>query len=338
MTTPTQAPAAPEIKCIPCGHCDFSSGSRGMDRCGKCDGTGSVFVVGDQRFPNTLNGYQAALEADRARLSQEIETLKGERDQWEEAYRKLGRNQYEHPWTVNEAARLKTELAAAQEQIAAKDREIEHLRNYSTGDWAAQRDNDALTIQKYEWKDRAEELQKQIAAMREAAKDALASLVAATSLLELSPKKAAPSDKMFDQMIADYKASIERTRAALSTSPAGGGEPGTGQFDELVDRLHIELFKRLTHPPSRLTVVHALRACGFGALTTPQVPAPIHPRGTRYSIEHDGFTGTVIGHYERLDGKRGVVLQQDGTNVVHVYGEKWLKPAGAAPHLDVREG
>lgn len=46
--------------------------------------------------------------------------------------------------------------------------------------------------------------------------------------------------------------------------------------------------------------------------------------GARYRIEHDGFEGTVIGHYERLDGKRGVVLQQDGTKVVHVYGEKWL--------------
>ena len=52
----------------------------------------------------------------------------------------------------------------------------------------------------------------------------------------------------------------------------------------------------------------------------------------RHHIEHDGFTGTVIGRYTRLDGKRVVVLQQDGTNVVHVYGEKWLTPA--APPAD----
>ena len=57
--------------------------------------------------------------------------------------------------------------------------------------------------------------------IREALKHALASLVAAISLLERTPraKKAAPSDKMFDQMIADYKAAIEQGRAALSTTP-----------------------------------------------------------------------------------------------------------------------
>lgn len=52
---------------------------------------------------------------------------------------------------------------------------------------------------------------------------------------------------------------------------------------------------------------------------------------TRYFIEHDGFVGTVIGRYKRLDGKAGVVMQQDGTNIVHVYGSKWLKPAGPPP-------
>jgi hypothetical protein len=43
-----------------------------------------------------------------------------------------------------------------------------------------------------------------------------ASLAAAISLLERSPKTAAPSDKMFDQMLADYRASLGRARAALS--------------------------------------------------------------------------------------------------------------------------
>lgn len=46
-------------------------------------------------------------------------------------------------------------------------------------------------------------------------KDVLASLVAAVSLLKRGSKKAAPSDRMFDQMIADYERSIERGRAAL---------------------------------------------------------------------------------------------------------------------------
>ena len=49
-------------------------------------------------------------------------------------------------------------------------------------------------------------------------------------------------------------------------------------------------------------------------------------------IAHDGFAGDIIGHYTTREGKRGVVVQQDGTRVVHVYGEKWIKAAndGAA--------
>lgn len=49
----------------------------------------------------------------------------------------------------------------------------------------------------------------------------LASLAASISLLERTPraKKAAPSDKMFDQMIADYKAALEQGRAALAAPP-----------------------------------------------------------------------------------------------------------------------
>jgi len=49
-------------------------------------------------------------------------------------------------------------------------------------------------------------------------------------------------------------------------------------------------------------------------------------RGERFTIQHDGFHGEVIGYYQRRDGKRGVVGQQIGTNIVHVYGEKWLQP------------
>ena len=50
----------------------------------------------------------------------------------------------------------------------------------------------------------------------EAAIDAGASLAAAISLLEKGSKKAAPSNKMFDQMLADYRASLERTRTTLA--------------------------------------------------------------------------------------------------------------------------
>lgn len=59
-----------------------------------------------------------------------------------------------------------------------------------------------------------------------------------------------------------------------------------------------------------------------------------YPLGTTFKIEHDGFEGQVCGYYERGDGKRGVVLQQIGTRVVHVYGEKWLRASlnGGSDH------
>jgi hypothetical protein len=47
---------------------------------------------------------------------------------------------------------------------------------------------------------------------REVLMDTLASLVAAVSLLEGGGKKAAASDKMFDQMVIDYNKTIEKAR------------------------------------------------------------------------------------------------------------------------------
>ena len=63
--------------------------------------------------------------------------------------------------------------------------------------------------------DRVAELEAENARLYESTMDCLASLCAAHSLLSRSPKTAAPSDKMFDQMLADYAATIGRTRAAL---------------------------------------------------------------------------------------------------------------------------
>jgi hypothetical protein len=62
------------------------------------------------------------------------------------------------------------------------------------------------------------------------------------------------------------------------------------------------------------------------------IPLPLTVRlrqpgaGESYTIEHDGFSGNVVGSYITREGKRGVVLQQIGTRVCHLYGEKWLSP------------
>jgi hypothetical protein len=58
-------------------------------------------------------------------------------------------------------------------------------------------------------------LLKRIAELEAALKDATVHLVAAVSLLESGGKKAAPSNKMFEQMLVDYKNGVERARAAL---------------------------------------------------------------------------------------------------------------------------
>lgn len=46
-----------DLKPVGCDVCDFGSGTRGMDRCSKCKGTGSVFWVDDNCYPNTREGY-----------------------------------------------------------------------------------------------------------------------------------------------------------------------------------------------------------------------------------------------------------------------------------------
>ncbi|RWN35821.1 hypothetical protein [Mesorhizobium sp.] len=63
------------------------------------------------------------------------------------------------------------------------------------------------------------------------------------------------------------------------------------------------------------------------AAPRPQAVVAAKLDSTIYRVEHDGFEGTVQGSYMTREGKRGVVLQQVGTKVVHVYGEKWLAPA-----------
>lgn len=69
--------------------------------------------------------------------------------------------------------------------------------------------------------------------LEEAFKDVLARLAAAHSLLEHSPKTGAPSDKMFDMMLADYAASIERGRKAFAAYLSHAAEP-VGIVDSLI--------------------------------------------------------------------------------------------------------
>ena len=58
----------------------------------------------------------------------------------------------------------------------------------------------------------------------EAGVDVAASLIAAISLLQRGGKKAAPSDKMFNQMLADYNASLDRFRTTFEELTGGKDE------------------------------------------------------------------------------------------------------------------
>jgi hypothetical protein len=49
-----------------------------------------------------------------------------------------------------------------------------------------------------------------------------------------------------------------------------------------------------------------------------------------YRIESDGFKGTQIGTYKTRENRQGVVLQQLGSKVVHVYPEHRLIKDGVA--------
>lgn len=46
--------------------------------------------------------------------------------------------------------------------------------------------------------------------------------------------------------------------------------------------------------------------------------------GQRVLVERDGFLGDIIGFYTTREGKKGVVLQQKDTKIVHVYQKRWI--------------
>ena len=116
---------------------------------------------------------------------------------------------------------------------------------------------------------------------------------------------------------------------SLRASPSAGA---SGWYLEEVERLIDHACSLALHfgASGRDDVLAEYRAAkdeavGFaktGASTLPDT----QPEG-RVSVEYDGFVGDVIGSYVTREGKRGVVVQQAGTRVVHVYGENRVKPA-----------
>lgn len=87
----------------------------------------------------------------------------------------------------------------------------------------------------------------------------------------------------------------------------------------LIELLQQEI-KRLNGAMKTLKETNDLLGC-----SVPVTPGCIPVEWPKHvTIAHDGFSGTLIGHYQRLDGPRGGVFQLDNARVVHVYGERWF--------------
>lgn len=112
----------------------------------------------------------------------------------------------------------------------------------------------------------------------DAHKATLASLVAAVSLLRRGGGSAAPSDVMFNMMLADYEKSIEASRDALTQQPAAGTHAG---FVKWFNDCGVQ-----DRPPSQLA-----RAAWDAALSSQQPGAVDEAMVFRLAVwmaKHDG--------------------------------------------------
>ena len=105
-----------------------------------------------------------------------------------------------------ENARLREESARLRELVVSAREENARLRN-DNFEWLQQ-----LSATNHQLEKEPKEIQK----LRKTLIGVLAGFVASVDLLERGGKKAAPSDKMFAQMLDDYKNRIERGRAAVA--------------------------------------------------------------------------------------------------------------------------
>ena len=117
------------------------------------------------------------------------------------------------------------------------------------------------------------------------------------------------------------EASVARLREALEPFARYAAVLAEGSVNYLPPRCPVHASPQSDPDCATIRVVDLHRA----AATFSQSPSDYRER---VRIEHDGFEGDVIGHYQTREGKRGVVLQQHGTRVVHVYGTKWIRALG----------
>jgi hypothetical protein len=123
-----------------------------------------------------------------------------------------------------------------------------------------------------------------------------------------------------------YAAEIEKLVVAHQRSSAAT-EQATGRYEFPYNRTFQAIAAATSVYAEGVGVNVSVKAFQEAFNSFPDAHPLNEPQGvseTAWRIEHDGFEGVKIGSYVTLEGKRGVVLQQIGTRVVHVYGEKWL--------------
>ena len=113
---------------------------------------------------------------------------------------------------IDECEEAAAALEAQAKEIAGKDARIAELEA-DIVEWKLSHESRCKDW--LYWKDKHEQQSACIAELETALKDATVRLIAAVSLLERGGKKGAPSNKMFEQMLVDYKNGIKRARAAL---------------------------------------------------------------------------------------------------------------------------
>ena len=112
----------------------------------------------------------------------------------------------------------KTKIAPAEARALAAETERDRLKVELVAEVVRREEANAYGDAEH---DRALAAEAKCDALREAAVGAAAALAAAISVLERTPKaaKVAPSDRMFHQMLSDYRAALETARSALTKEP-----------------------------------------------------------------------------------------------------------------------
>lgn len=137
---------------------------------------------------------------------------------------------------------------------------------------------------------------------------------------------------------------VERLRAeasAMQAAPSGEQVGDTFHAANWSDKPHRVLYDAvkaireaaaaLTAAEGRIKDLEREKAAALGLveghariIAAYEAAKPVAGEAGHVEIAHDGFAGDIIGSYTTREGKRGVVVQQDGTRVVHVYGVKWI--------------